>query len=148
MIVTHEGNPATPEGISHIDALRDSAFDAIKATPLSDCQDLRRRHGLDLQGHPRGVDLRPDDRRYRRDRLILLIMMFITRSLVAAVVIVGTVVLSLGASLGLSVLVWQYIFGIELYWIVIRTGDHPSAGGGCGLQPAADIGSRRRSARD
>ena len=50
--------------------------------------------------------------------LILLIMIFITRSFVAAVVIVGTVVLSLGASLGLSVLVWQYIFGIELFWIV------------------------------
>jgi len=51
--------------------------------------------------------------------LILLIMMFITRSLVAAMVIVGTVVLSLGASFGLSVLVWQYIFGIQLYWIVL-----------------------------
>jgi RND superfamily putative drug exporter len=38
--------------------------------------------------------------------------------MVAAAVIVGTVVLSLGASLGLSVLVWQYIFGIELFWIV------------------------------
>ena len=51
--------------------------------------------------------------------LILLIMMFITRSLVAAVVIVGTVALSLGASFGLSVLVWQYILGIQLYWIVL-----------------------------
>jgi RND superfamily putative drug exporter len=46
-------------------------------------------------------------------------MMFITRSLVAAIVIVGTVALSLGASFGLSVLVWQYIFGIQLYWIVL-----------------------------
>lgn len=51
--------------------------------------------------------------------LILLIMMFITRSLVAAIVIVGTVALSLGASFGLSVLVWQHIFGIPLYWIVL-----------------------------
>src|SRR5690606_5146758 len=51
--------------------------------------------------------------------LILLIMMFITRSLVAAVVIVGTVALSLGASFGMSVLVWEYIFGIQLYWIVL-----------------------------
>jgi putative drug exporter of the RND superfamily len=33
-------------------------------------------------------------------------------------VIVGTVVLSLGAALGLSVLVWQYIFGVELFWLV------------------------------
>src|SRR4029077_6183422 len=30
-----------------------------------------------------------------------------------------TVALSLGASIGLSVLVWQYIFGIELYWTVV-----------------------------
>ena len=51
--------------------------------------------------------------------LILLIMMFITRSLVAALVIVGTVALSLGASLGLSVLVWQYMLGIQLYWVVL-----------------------------
>lgn len=51
--------------------------------------------------------------------LILLIMMLVTRSLVAATVIVGTVALSLGASFGLSVLVWQHIFGVELYWIVL-----------------------------
>ena len=51
--------------------------------------------------------------------LILLVMVFITRSIVAAFVIVGTVALSLGASFGLSVLIWQDIFGIELYWIVL-----------------------------
>ena len=31
----------------------------------------------------------------------------------------GTVALSLGASFGLSVLMWQDIFGIQLYWIVL-----------------------------
>ncbi len=46
-------------------------------------------------------------------------MLIITRSLVAAVVIVGTVLLSLGASFGLSVLVWQDIFGVELHWMVL-----------------------------
>jgi RND superfamily putative drug exporter len=46
-------------------------------------------------------------------------MMIITRSVIAALVIVGTVALSLGASFGLSVLVWQDIFGIELHWIVL-----------------------------
>ena len=51
--------------------------------------------------------------------LILLIMMLITRGLVAALVIVGTVALSLGASFGLSVLVWQYMLGIPLYWVVL-----------------------------
>ncbi len=33
-IISHEGDPATPEGISHIDKIRDAAFEAIKGTPL------------------------------------------------------------------------------------------------------------------
>jgi len=36
----------------------------------------------------------------------------------AALVIVGTVALSLGASFGLSVLFWQHIFGVKLSWVV------------------------------
>ncbi len=119
MIITHEGNPATPEGISHIDALKDSAFDAIKGTPLSDAK-------IYVAGTASAYKDIQDGAKYdlliaalAAMSLILLIMMFITRSLVAAVVIVGTVVLSLGASFGLSVLVWQYIFGIQLYWIVL-----------------------------
>jgi RND superfamily putative drug exporter len=51
--------------------------------------------------------------------LIFIIMLLITRSLVAAGVIVGTVVLSLGASFGLSVLFWQHLLGIELQFMVI-----------------------------
>ena len=46
-------------------------------------------------------------------------MLIITRSVVASAVIVGTVVLSLGASFGLSVLIWQHIIGIELHWMVL-----------------------------
>jgi RND superfamily putative drug exporter len=38
---------------------------------------------------------------------------------IAALVIVGTVLLSLGASFGLSVLIWQYILGIELHWMIL-----------------------------
>jgi putative drug exporter of the RND superfamily len=45
--------------------------------------------------------------------------LIITRAVVAAAVIVGTVVLSLGASFGLSVLIWQHIIGIELHWMVL-----------------------------
>ena len=46
-------------------------------------------------------------------------MLIITRSFVAALVIVGTVALSLGASFGLSVLIWQDILGIKLHWMVL-----------------------------
>ena len=115
MIITHEGNPATPEGISHIDAIKNSAFDAIKATPLADAK-------IYIAGTAATYKDIQDGAKYdlmiaalAALSLILLIMMFITRSLVAALVIVGTVALSLGASFGLSVLVWQYIFGIQLY---------------------------------
>ncbi|SKS18546.1 putative membrane protein, MmpL [Mycobacteroides abscessus subsp. abscessus] len=52
--------------------------------------------------------------------LIFLIMLLITRSFVASLVIVGTVALSLGASFGLSVIIWQYILGIELHWLVMQ----------------------------
>ena len=46
-------------------------------------------------------------------------MLLITRSVVAAGVIVGTVVLSLGASFGLSVLFWQHLIGLDLEFMVM-----------------------------
>ena len=119
MIITHEGDPATPEGISHIDAIDHSVREALKGTPLagshiylagtaSTYKDIQEGAKYDLL--IAGVSALS---------LILLIMMFVTRSLVAALVIVGTVALSLGASFGLSVLVWEKLLGIELYWIVL-----------------------------
>jgi RND superfamily putative drug exporter len=51
--------------------------------------------------------------------LIFIIMLILTRSVVAAAVIVGTVALSLGTSFGLSVLIWQHIFGMPLHWMVL-----------------------------
>ncbi len=51
--------------------------------------------------------------------LIFIIMVLLTRSVVAAAVIVGTVLLSLGTSFGLSVLIWQYILGLHLHWMII-----------------------------
>jgi hypothetical protein len=51
--------------------------------------------------------------------LIFMVMLIITRALIASFVIVGTVVLSLAASFGLSVMVWQYLLGIELHWMTL-----------------------------
>jgi RND superfamily putative drug exporter len=119
MIITHDVDPATPEGISHIDAIRHAAQEAVKGTPLvganiylggtaATYKDIQGMANYDLM--IAGIAALS---------LILLIMMIITRSLVAALVIVGTVALSLGASFGLSVLVWQDILGIQLYWVVL-----------------------------
>ncbi|HUH70832.1 MAG TPA: MMPL family transporter [Mycobacterium sp.] len=119
MIITHEGDPATPEGISHIDPIMKAAHEAVKGTPLQDAK-------FYLGGTAAAYKDIRDAAKYdlmivaiSALSLVLLIMMLITRSLVAALVIVGTVALSLGASFGLSVLVWQDIAGIKLYWIVL-----------------------------
>ncbi|MBU3749548.1 MAG: MMPL family transporter [Mycobacterium sp.] len=119
MIITHDTDPATPKGISHIDPIRQSAQEALKGTPLAGAK-------IYIGGTASSFKDARDIAKYdlltvavAAISLILLIMMFITRSIVAAMVIVGTVVLSLGASFGLSVLIWQHILGIELYWIVL-----------------------------
>jgi RND superfamily putative drug exporter len=119
MIITHDVDPATAEGISHIEAIRHSAKEAVKGTPLagssiyiggmaSTYKDIAEMAHYDLLIAAIAAL-----------SLILLIMMFITRSLVAALVIVGTVALSLGASFGMSVLVWEHILGFQLYWVVL-----------------------------
>ena len=51
--------------------------------------------------------------------LIFLIMLFITRSLMAALVIPGTVAFSYAGAFGLSVLVWQHLIGLHLHWLVL-----------------------------
>ena len=119
MIITHDGDPATPEGISHIDPIQNAAHEALKGTPLEGAK-------IYLGGTAATFKDVRDGAKYdlliagiAALSLILIIMMIITRSVIAALVIVGTVALSLGASFGLSVLVWQDIFGIELHWIVL-----------------------------
>ncbi len=119
MIITHDGDPATPQAIAHVDPIKQAAHEAVKGTPMADAN-------FYLGGTASTYKDIKDMAKYdlmivaiAALSLILLIMMIITRSLVAAVVIVGTVALSLGASFGLSVLVWQYIFGIQLYWVVL-----------------------------
>jgi putative drug exporter of the RND superfamily len=118
-IISHDVPPATPEGISHVDPIKLAAKEAIKGTPLEGSKiwlggtaavykDMRDGSKYDLM--IAGISAAS---------LILIIMLIITRSIVAAITIVGTVLISLGASFGLSVLVWQDILGIELHWMVL-----------------------------
>ncbi|KKW65762.1 MMPL/RND family transporter [Mycolicibacterium elephantis] len=119
LIITHRDDPGTPEGISRVDAVRTAAQEALKVTPLENAE-------IHLAGAaPTFKDLR-DGSAYdlliaatAAVCLIFSIMLIITRSLVAALVIVGTVTLSLAAAFGLSVLIWQHILGIELHWLVL-----------------------------
>jgi RND superfamily putative drug exporter len=118
-IISHEQDPLSADGINRIDAIKSAAFEAIKGTPLegsrvylggtaSTFKDMQEGNAYDLM--IAGVAALT---------LIFIIMLIITRSLVAAGVIVGTVVLSLGASFGLSVLFWQHLIGLDLQFMVM-----------------------------
>ncbi|MBW0012302.1 MMPL family transporter [Mycobacterium sp.] len=119
MVITHEGDPATPEGISHIGPIREAAKQAVKNTPLGDSNIYLAGTAATYKDIAEGANYDLLIAGIAALSLILIIMLIITRSLVAAIVIVGTVALSLGASFGLSVLVWQDILGIKLYWICL-----------------------------
>lgn len=118
-IISHEGDPATPEGISHVEPIKNAAKEAIKGTPLEGAK-------VYLAGTAAVYKDMRDGSKYdlmiagiSAASLILIIMLIITRSMVAAITIVGTVLISLGASFGLSVLLWQDIIGFKLHWMVL-----------------------------
>jgi RND superfamily putative drug exporter len=119
LIISHRGDPASPEGIARVDSIRQAAEESLKGTPLEDAK-------IYLAGTAATFKDWQDGSKYDLMIagigslcLIFIIMLLITRSLVAAGVIVGTVAISLGASFGLSVLVWQYLLGIKLHWMVL-----------------------------
>ena len=118
-IITHEGDPMSPEGLKDIPTIRNAAFEAIKGTQLEGSKiylagtsasylDMQQSANYDLL--IAGISALG---------LIFVIMLIITRSVVAAAVIVGTVLLSLGTSFGLSVLIWQDLLGHPLHWMVL-----------------------------
>ncbi len=119
LLISQRGDPATPEGISRVDPIRTAAEEALKGTPLENAR-------LYLTGSSAMAKDQVDGSTYdlliagiAALCLIFIIMLIMIRSLVAAMVIVGTVALSLGAAFGLSVLIWQHILGIQLNWIVL-----------------------------
>jgi putative drug exporter of the RND superfamily len=118
-IISQRGDPASSAAISRVDRIHTAAEESLKGTPLANAKiyiggaastykDWRDGSKVDLLIAGVGALC-----------LIFVIMLIITRSLMAALVIVGTVALSLGASFGLSVLIWQYILRMELFWMVL-----------------------------
>ena len=121
LLVAQKGDPATPEGLSRVDPIKSAAEEALKGTPLEDSK-------IYLTGTAAIVKDLVDGSKFdlliagvAALCLIFIIMLIMTRSFIAALVIVGTVLLSLGASFGLSVLVWQTLLGIQLHWTVLST---------------------------
>ena len=119
MLISQRGDPASPEGTAMVDAIKSAAEEALKGTPLENST-------IYLAGTAALVkDLIEGSRNDLTIAvvaalcLIFAVMLIMTKSLVAAMVIVGTVLISLGASFGLSVLVWQYLLGIPIHWAVL-----------------------------
>ncbi|OBH82120.1 RND family transporter [Mycobacterium sp. E2989] len=118
-IVTHEGDAMGPEGVEHVEQFPEAIKTILKETSLagariyiggsgSNDKDIKQYAMSDLMIAAIAAFV-----------LIFLIMMFITRSLVAALVIPGTVAFSYAGAFGLSILVWQHLIGLHLHWLVL-----------------------------
>jgi RND superfamily putative drug exporter len=119
MFITHQSDPATIEGIARVDSERKAAQEALKMSSLSDAK-------VYLGGVAATFKDMSDGARYdlmiavvSSLTLIFMIMLILTRSAVAALVIVGTAASSIAASFGISVLIWQDLIGMPVHWIVL-----------------------------
>jgi putative drug exporter of the RND superfamily len=119
MFITHETDPATTEGIARVDSERKAAQEALKMTSLSNAK-------IYLGGVAATYKDMADGAKYdlliavvSALTLIFMIMLILTRAAVAALVIVGTAASSIAASFGISVLLWQDLFGIQVHWLVM-----------------------------
>jgi RND superfamily putative drug exporter len=119
MLISQKSDPATPEGMERVEPIKVAAEEALKGTPLENSN-------IYLAGTAATVKDLVDGSTYdlliagvAALSLIFIIMLIMTRSFIAALVIVGTVVISMGASFGLSILVWQHLLGIQIHWVVV-----------------------------
>jgi RND superfamily putative drug exporter len=119
MFITQSGDPATPQGISRVEPIKTAAEEALKGTPLENAK-------IYLTGTSAMLKDMVDGSKWdlliagiAALCLIFTVMLIMTRSSIAALVIVGTVALSLGSSFGLAVLVWQYLLGVQLHFAVL-----------------------------
>jgi putative drug exporter of the RND superfamily len=116
--ITYQGDPATPEGISRVDTVRTAAQEGLKQSSLSEAK-------IYLGGTAATYKDMHDGAKYdlmiavlASLTLIFMIMLLLTRSLIAALVIVGTAASSIAAAFGLSVLIWQDLLGFHVHWVV------------------------------
>ncbi|MBS9535267.1 MMPL family transporter [Mycobacterium sp. M1] len=116
-IVTYDADPATPEGIAFVEPLLAAAHDAVKGTPLTGAKFYLTGTAAVYNDIQAGSTYDILIVGTAAVTLIFIVMLLLTRALVASAVIVGTVLLSLSAAFGLSVLVWQHIIGLPLNWI-------------------------------
>jgi RND superfamily putative drug exporter len=119
LFISQRDDPASPEGVSRVDAIKTAAEEALKGTPLEDSKIYLTGTAAITKDLVEGSKFDLMIAGVAALCLIFIIMLIMTRGFIAALVIVGTVLLSLGASFGLSVLAWQYLLGIQIHWVVL-----------------------------
>jgi RND superfamily putative drug exporter len=119
MLISQKGDPTSPEGLSRVDPIKSAAEEALKGTPLENSKIYLTGTAATTRDLVVGSKYDLAIAGIAALCLIFIVMLIITRSFVAALVIVGTVLVSLGASFGLSVFVWQYMVGIQIHWAVL-----------------------------
>jgi putative drug exporter of the RND superfamily len=118
-IVTHEGDAMGPEGVEHVEKFPGAITTILKETSLAGARVYIGGSGSndkDIKEYAASDLLIAAIAAFA---LIFLIMLVLTRSLVAALVIPGTVAFSFAGAFGLSILVWQHLIGLHLHWLVL-----------------------------
>ncbi|MCX2713125.1 MMPL family transporter [Mycolicibacterium sp. J2] len=111
-------DPFSVEAMDQVNAIRDAAKGAQPNTSLADAS-------ISMGGYP--AALRDTRDYYQADIrfiiavtliVVLVTLMLLLRSLIAPLYLVGSVVVSYFAALGIGVLVFQYLFHQPLHWTV------------------------------
>lgn len=119
MLILHKGEAMSPEGIVQIQNAAAAAQESLKGTSLSEAK-------LFMAGAASNYrDIQ--DYSYNDIAimmlatfgLVFLIVLVITRALVGAVIVLCTVVASFAGAYGLSTLIWETIFGVQLHWLTL-----------------------------
>lgn len=111
-------NPFSAEAMDQVNQIQDVARGAQPNTTLADAS-------ISMGGFPAGLrdtrDYYQQDIRFIMTAtliVVLLILMLLLRSIIAPLYLVGSVVVSYFAALGISVLVFQNLLGQQLHWSV------------------------------
>ncbi|WP_165696686.1 MMPL family transporter, partial [Mycobacteroides abscessus] len=131
ILIYHQGEAMSPEGIDQIQRAEAAAHEAIKGTSLSN---------VDLLVAGASANYRDVQAFSMNDiltmmlatfGLVFLIVMVITRTLAGSVIVLITVVLSFLGSLGLAAFIWETLIGIELHWLTLPIAFIVLVGVGC-----------------
>ncbi|WAC92623.1 RND family transporter [Mycobacterium sp. Aquia_213] len=115
-LIYHDGEALTEAGIRHDQSYLPAVKEALKGTTLAGAHvylggaaatywDIKDATRIDLLIAATAAFA-----------LIFVVMLFITRAIIASLVIVGTVAFSFSGAFGMSVLIWQNLLGIPLSW--------------------------------